>query len=170
MRVTAKLNYLHISPRKVRAVVNVVKKMTVEAAIAQLKFIPNRASEPLEKLLKSAMANAENNFSLDAQDLKISEFKVDGGPVFKRFRPGSRGRVAPIAKRTSHITLVLEGERTAAKKAKSDVSLNRKDSTSETEKTDSVTESKKTDTFKPRVSNKKGSGGFVKKIFQRKTV
>ena len=170
MKVIAKLNYLHISPRKVRAVVNVVKKMTPEGAIAQLKFIPNRASEPLGKLLKSAMANAENNFSLDAQDLKISEFKVDGGPVFKRFRPSSRGRVAPIAKRTSHVTLVLEGERTAVKKAKSDVSLNRKDSTSETEKTDSVTESKKTDTFKPRVSNKKGSGGFVKKIFQRKTV
>ena len=170
MKVIAKLNHLHISPRKVRAVVNVVKKMTVEGAIAQLKFIPDRASEPLEKLLKSAVANAEHNFSLDMQDLKISEFKVDGGPVFKRFRPGSRGRVAPIAKRTSHVTLILEGERTATQRVKSEASLD-KNSITETEKTDSIrNESKKTDSFKPRVSNKKGSGGFVKKIFQRKTV
>lgn len=111
MKVTAKLNYLHISPRKVRTVVDVLRHLTVNEALARLNFMPKRAATPLLKLMRSAIANAEHNFYLDKDSLKIDIFKVDGGPVFKRSRPGSRGRVSPIKKRTSHITLILEGNR-----------------------------------------------------------
>ena len=116
MKVTAKLNHLHISPRKVRAVVDAVKKLPAVEALERLKLIPRRPAQPLAKLLKSALANAEHNFALSAEGLRIAVFKVDGGPVLKRFRPGSKGRVSPIAKRTAHVTLVLEGERRLATK------------------------------------------------------
>lgn len=171
MKVTAKLNHLHISPRKVRAVVNVVKKFKPEEAVAQLNFIPNRASRPLQKLIRSGIANAENNFSLAAEGLKISIFKVDGGPVFKRFRPNSRGRTSPLKKRTSHITLILEGERTATKKAvepKDDLAAGTHKNEG-SEKNIAKDDNRKNRTIKGRNPNQKSSG-FVKKMFQRKSI
>ncbi|MBI2454206.1 MAG: 50S ribosomal protein L22 [Parcubacteria group bacterium] len=171
MKVTAKLNYLRISPRKVRAVVNVVKNMEPREAMLQLKFIPNRASVPLVKLIKSALANAENNFSLDATGLKITEFKVDGGPVFKRFRPGSRGRVAPLRKKTSHITLVLEGSRSISPAKKS--VLAGKGSAADVSESRSQKpeyDTKREDVFKSKNIPVKKKTGFVKKMFQRKSV
>ena len=169
MKVTAKLNYLRISPRKVRAVVDVVKKMEPRAAALQLKFIPNRASQALIKLINSALANAENNFSLDTDNIKIAEFKVDGGPVFKRFRPGSRGRVSPLRKKTSHITLVLEGQRRQVghgKKIKPET-----ESTKITPESAPETKSWETKKFFDQKSKpKEKKSGFVKKFFQRKAV
>lgn len=169
MKVTAKLNYLHISPRKVRAVVAVVKKMNPKEAMAQLRFVPNRASQPLMKLIKSALANAENNFSIDTESARISEFKVDGGPVFKRFRPASRGRASALKKKTSHITLVLEGQRRQVgqeKKIKPDAG-------SVKIAPESVSETKSWEAgkvFEQRSKPKEKKSGFVKRIFQRKAI
>lgn len=172
MKVTAKSNYLHISPRKVRAVVNVVKKMDPRSALVQLKFIRNRAAEPMIKLIKSALANAENNFSLDTSNIKISEFKVDGGPMFKRFRPSSRGRVAPLKKRTSHVTLVLEGHRTAGAPKKLVPKNTSGPSTVPVgdQKTQKVERDVNREAvFKPKNIPVKKMG-FVKKMFQRKSI
>ena len=173
MQVTAKLNYLHISPRKVRSVINVVKGMSAKDALAQLRFFPNRASEPLEKLIKSAIANAEHNFSLAPESLKIKIFKADGGPVFKRFRPGSKGRVSPIRKRTSHITLVLEGERGSQdrkkeKQAEKEAVRDFKPAVSQDQP--KQPESKKDTAFKQKAVQKKTGHGFVKRMFQRKSI
>ncbi len=107
-QVKANLNYFRTSPRKVRAVADLVKGLPVNIAIKQLMFSPKRAGSPLLKLLKSAISNAKNNFRLEPQNLFIKEFKVDEGPVFKRYMPRARGRATIIRKRTSHISLVLD--------------------------------------------------------------
>lgn len=107
MEIKASLNNLRMSPRKVRLVANLVKNMSVNKAENQLKFLPKRATGPVLKLLKSAVANAENNFNLKRGNLYISNIIVDGGPVLKRMRPRAFGRAAQILKRTSHISLLL---------------------------------------------------------------
>lgn len=105
---TVKLNYLHIAPRKVRLLANVIKGLPVNEAEAQLYLRPQRASKPLLKLLRSAVANAKNNQKADTDKLVVDQIWVDGGPVFKRFLPRAMGRATPILKKTSHITLVLK--------------------------------------------------------------
>lgn len=105
--VTAKLRYLRISPRKSRLVIDLIRKMPVIKAETQLRLINKKSAIPLLKLLKSAVANAENNFKLKKDNLYIYQIKVDGGPPLKRFRTRAFGRAAPIMKRTSHITIVL---------------------------------------------------------------
>ena len=111
MKVTATLRYARISPRKVRAVADLVRGLSVEEALAQLYHGERRAARPLRKLMETAIANAEHNFSLDRSGLRISEVRVDGGPVFKRGMPRGFGRVGLIRHRTSHIKVVLEGDK-----------------------------------------------------------
>ena len=106
--IEAQLNYVHIAPRKMRLVANLVKGMDVSRAETQLRFLTKRASHPLVKLLRSAVANAKHNFQLDEKDLVIQKITVDGGPVLKRFRARAFGRAARLRKRTSHVTLVLK--------------------------------------------------------------
>lgn len=108
MKIRAELNYLRMSPRKVRAVAQLLKGRRVVDARAQLLFPLRRPAEPIRKLLESAVANAKHAFGLDESNLMVSEIRVDGGTTLKRFRPRSRGLVHPIGRRTSHITLVLE--------------------------------------------------------------
>lgn len=115
-KVRAELNYLRISPRKVRLVSGLIRGLLLKDAEAQLRFLPKRASLPLLKLLKSAAANAEHNFNLEKRGLVVSEIRVDQGPVLKRFRARAFGRAAQILKRTSHITLVLESREAPVKK------------------------------------------------------
>ena len=107
-----------MSCRKVRLVVGVVRKMNVAQALSQLKFINKAACRPVADLLKSAIANAENNFNLKKENLIIKEIMVDGGPNIKRWRPRAFGRAAPIMKHTCHISIVLEDPnvKTATKK------------------------------------------------------
>ncbi len=105
--VTAELNHMRIAPRKVRLVVSAIRGMSVGDAEVRLRFLTKRASHPLLKLLKSAVANAKNNFQLSEDDLVVRRITVDGGPVQKRFRARAFGRAARIRKRTSHVTLVL---------------------------------------------------------------
>ncbi len=107
MIVTAHLSSLRIAPRKVRLMANVMKGFDAVKAKDQLHYFPKRSSRPLEKLLDSALANAENNFGLVRDNMKIKDVMVNGGPVLKRFEPKGFGSVSPLAKRTSHVTIIL---------------------------------------------------------------
>ncbi len=108
MSVIAKLRYLRITPRKVRLVTDLIRGKTVEQAQHILNFTIKRTSGPLLKLLKSAIANAKNNFHLDEANLYISKILVDEGPKNKRFLARARGRADQIEKKSSHITIALD--------------------------------------------------------------
>ena len=107
MEATAKATYIRIAPRKVKIVLDLIRNKPTDEAIAILKHTPKAACEPLEKLLKSAIANAENK-NMDVTRLYISECSVDKGPTLKRIRPRARGSANRINKKTSHINLVLK--------------------------------------------------------------
>ncbi len=107
MEVKAVSRYLRISPQKVRMVIDAVKGQPVEAGLDRLRFMPNKAAKLIEKTLRSAMANADQAYSLDVDRLVISNVCADCGPTLKRFRARARGRGTRILKRTSHITVTL---------------------------------------------------------------
>jgi len=118
MKVTVKLNYLRIAPRKVRLVADLIRKKKVVEAEQILRFTRKKAALPVQKLLKSAISTAKNDFQLEESNLFISEIKVDEGPTLKRYRPRAYGRIYPIMKRTSHIILVLDEIEPTKKKIK----------------------------------------------------
>ena len=95
---------VRIAPRKARLVVDLIRGKKIGDAISILKFTPRSASPIVEKVLMSAIANAEHNFDLDVENLYVSEAYVNEGPTMKRFRPRAKGSASPINKRTSHIT------------------------------------------------------------------
>src|SRR5689334_24951327 len=100
--------YVRVSPMKARRMVDLVRGLPAKEALTVLQFAPHAASEPVYKVLASAVANAENNERLDPDSLLVSEAYVDEGPTLKRFRPRAQGRAYRIRKRTSHITIVVE--------------------------------------------------------------
>ncbi len=106
-QITAKLSYLRMSPRKVRQVARLVRRKRVQEAEQILKAIRRRAALPLLKLLKSAIANAKNNFQVSEDHLYIKKLEVNEGPKLKRIQPRARGRAYMIHKKTSHITIEL---------------------------------------------------------------
>jgi len=99
---------VRVSPQKVRLVVDVVRGKKVDEALAILKFLPSPTARIVAKTIKSAAANAENNYQMSSSELKVVKIFADQGPTLKRFRPRARGRVSPILKRSSHITVVVE--------------------------------------------------------------
>jgi large subunit ribosomal protein L22 len=105
MRVSATAKYVRISPRKVRLVTDVIVGRPVEEAAAILRFMPNAAARDVAKVLRSATANAENNFNLTADELHVESAVANEGPTLKRIRPRAQGRAFQILKRTSHITV-----------------------------------------------------------------
>ena len=105
-RATAR--YIRMSPRKVRQVVDLIRNKDIGEALAILQLTPRAASSVVEKLLRSAIANAENNHDMDPDLLYVAECYVDQGPTLKRIRPRARGMADRILKRTSHITVVLK--------------------------------------------------------------
>jgi large subunit ribosomal protein L22 len=107
MNITAKLNDYRQSPRKVRLVAGLIRGKKAEQAIDILNVTVKRASDPMIDLLKSAIANAKNNFSLNAEDLFVKSLTVDNGAILYRRMPKARGMATPIRKRVSHISLVL---------------------------------------------------------------
>ena len=107
MQAKAVANTVRIAPRKVRLVIDLIRGKKVGEAIAILRHTPKSASPVVEKLLKSAMANAEHNYEMNVNNLVVSEAFVNEGPTLKRFRPRAMGRASAINKRTSHITIVL---------------------------------------------------------------
>lgn len=114
MEVKAVARYIRISPRKARQVADLVRGQDVESALTILKFTPRKAARLLEKVVKSAIANAEHNEDLDRGDLYIAKAFVDEGPTMKRWRPRAFGRATRIDKRMSHITVVV-GEKEEGK-------------------------------------------------------
>ena len=105
--ITAKSKYIRQSPYKLRLVLNLIRGLPVSEALDILKFTKRKASDEITKVIQSAMANAENNFGLNSNDLYISKAIADEGPTLKRFRPRARGRAGRINKRTSHLIIEL---------------------------------------------------------------
>ena len=108
MEARAQATHVRISPRKVKIVLDLIRNKPVDVALAIAHNTSKSASEPIEKLLKSAVANAENNANMDRNSLYVAECFVCPGPILKRVRPRAQGRAFRIEKRTSHITLVLK--------------------------------------------------------------
>ena len=104
----ATLKYARISARKVKIVADLIRGKDVQEALAIVKFTPKAASEVLEKLLKSAIANAENNHNMKSQNLYVAEIYANQGPTLKRIRPAAKGSAVRIRKRPSHTTIVLK--------------------------------------------------------------
>ena len=107
----AKLNELRMAPRKVRLLIDLIRGLDVEEAKAQLRLSNKNASEPLLKLLNSAIANAEHNHNLDKSTLNVKIATVDEGPMLKRWKPRAFGRATPVRKKSSHVKIVLEGKK-----------------------------------------------------------
>jgi len=110
MRARAVARYVRIAPRKARLVIDLIRGKSVEEALAILRFTPRAASPIIEKVLRSAVANAEHNYNMDPSRLYVEKAYVDEGPTMKRYRPMARGRANRINKRTSHITVVVSDE------------------------------------------------------------
>lgn len=169
MEVTAKLNYLHMAPRKVRLVATLVKGMNISRARRELSHISKRCGPPLLKLLNSAVANASHNFQLEENGLYVKDARVDAGPVAKRMRARAFGRGATIHKRTSHVMFVLgtlEDRETATNRRKANPVVREASS----EDTTTI------DARKPRAKNGRQnvssgkSPGFARKMFRRKVI
>lgn len=169
----ARLSYLHISPRKVRLVAHVLKGMDVGRAELELRAMTKHASNPLEKLLKSAIQNAVHDMGQDAARLYIKDINVDVGPVLKRMMPRAFGRGATIRKRMSHVSLVLgvRGEQKASRKK-----MKKKETGPAMRIADwqdvkgEAHENRTPHREKATPASAKKSGGFVKKIFTRKVI
>jgi large subunit ribosomal protein L22 len=180
MSITVKLNYLRIAPRKVRMAVDLIRGKPVDEAATILEFARKKATKPLQKLLKSAVATAENDFQKNRSNLYISKITVNEGPTLKRFRFRGGGRIYEILKRTSHVVLILDEIKPTSKikkfkkpkqtqKPKKKSKKLRKARKSQKTKTDVQKEKEKSPRPKrkvrlPRPKFKKG----VKKIFRRK--
>ena len=107
MEARAQARYVRVTPMKARRVIDLIRGMNAADAQAVLKFAPQAASEPIGKVLDSAIANATNNHAMDARALFVSAAYVDEGPTMKRIRPRAQGRAYRIRKRSSHITVIL---------------------------------------------------------------
>jgi large subunit ribosomal protein L22 len=108
LRARASARYVRVAPMKVRRVIDLIRGMEAQEALSVLQFAPQAASEPVSKVLASAVANAEHNKQLDPESLIVAVAYVDEGPTIKRFRPRAQGRAYRINKRTSHITIEVE--------------------------------------------------------------
>ena len=176
-----------MAPRKARLMATVIKGLSVNDAQAQLAVNPKRASEPVLKLLQSAIANAVNNAKMDASKLIVKEIRVDGGPMLKRWLPRAQGRATPIQKKSSHITIVLEEVENAkaprftmAKKADrvtvAKAEKIKKATTKKVAKAEKVTTEEKAEkpakakTEKAEKATKATKEGTKRKLFQRKSI
>ena len=108
MEAKAIAKFVRIAPRKVQLVIDIVRGKQVDEALAILKHTPKAAAPVVEKLIKSAVANAENNHDMDRDNLFVSEIYANQGPTMKRFRPRAMGRATTIRKRTSHVGVVVK--------------------------------------------------------------
>ncbi len=166
--VTANARFIKISPRKTRLVIDQLRGLDVQKALDQLNFLNKAAVRPVVKLINSGVANAENNFQIDKNDLYIKKIIANDGPVLKRWRPRAHGRATMIRKKTSHIELVL-GVRLGAKQKfvkkeekKGEIKVIKPE---DIKKEALKTPGKKSDNG----STGKEGKGFLKGVFQRKT-
>ncbi|MBX4187459.1 MAG: 50S ribosomal protein L22 [Candidatus Doudnabacteria bacterium] len=121
--VKAFARYIHVSPRKLRLVADLVRQQSVATALEQLRFFSKNAALPLAKAINSAVANAVHNFNLNKDDLFVKAITIDGGPVYKGYAPRAQGRAFVVRKRTSHINVVLESRTGGKKKTRSIFSI-----------------------------------------------
>ena len=173
------MNYVHSTPRKTRLVADAIRGLNVNEAQAKLMLSPRKAGLILAKLLRSAVANAENNFKIETAKLFIKEIRVDQGTKTKRWLPRARGSASPLERRTSHGTLVLgvsdklKAPRFTMPEKPKKKKLSHKDKMAMKEK---ETAEKKPEIPKERqaAENIKKSGrsgpGFFRKVFQRKSI
>ena len=174
-----------MAPRKVRLMATVIKGLSVNDALAQLTVNPKRASEPVLKLLQSAIANAVNNAKMNADKLIVKEIRVDGGPMLKRWLPRAQGRATPIQKKSSHITIVLEeSEKVKAprftmpkktekvSKAKAETIKKVAAKVAKTEKAEKAEKEEKPKAKAEKVekTTKSTKEGTKRKLFQRKSI
>ena len=108
LQASATLKYARISSRKVKIVADLIRGKDADEALAIVKFTPKASSKVIEKLLKSAIANAENNHGMKHEKLYVAEIYANQGPTLRRIRPAAKGSAVRIRKRTSHITIVLK--------------------------------------------------------------
>ena len=162
MSVVAKLHYLRIAPRKVRLVADLIRGKSVEEAQTILNFTVKKATQPLLKLLNSAIANAKNNFQLEESNLYISRITVDEGPKYKRWRARARGRASEIQKKTSHVNLYLDEIVKKPKKIKKGKKLEEVEKIEEVPKIEKPKFKPEKEIAKPKIE--KG----IKRIFRRK--
>ncbi len=178
MKISAKLNYIRIAPRKMRLLADLIRDKEVDKAMILLDFNLKKGGLPLKKLLAQAIANAKDNSELgrqlDSSLLYISKITVDEGPKLKRWRARARGRAARIHKKTSHITVVLD-EMKGKKKIKKTVSKIKQDKEQEKdkkqEKESKIVEKKKIQAFKPEKKEKLRPAKEIKglkRVFRRK--
>ncbi|PKM89130.1 50S ribosomal protein L22 [Candidatus Falkowbacteria bacterium HGW-Falkowbacteria-2] len=174
MEIKASLNHLRMGPRKVRLVVDVVRGMTIDKSLDQLQFLNKLAADPVKKLILSAVANAEHNFSLAKDNLYIKEIKVDGGVTLKRWMPKAHGRATVIRKRGSHVHVTLaeivESGKKEARKDKVDAPVKLETVVAEAEKrAKSAKKDGKSSKDGGKVNADVKSGkGFTNKVFNRK--
>jgi large subunit ribosomal protein L22 len=178
MEIKASVKHLRMSPRKVRLVVDVIRKMPIEQALEQLRFLNKKATEPVAKLLKTAVADAEHNFNLDRKNLMIKEIKVDEGLTLKRWMPRAHGRATKIRKRACHINLVLAeivvSGKKETRKVKAEDPVKLEQIVAEAEKANKGKGvNKKTEAAiadkEAKPSSKVPGKGFASKMFQRKS-
>ena len=108
MEVRASAQNIGVSPRKIRLILERLPGLTVDQSLSLLRYVQSPSARSVSKVVLSAASNAENNFDLDVDDLVVKRAFADEGPTQRRFRPRSRGRVSPILKRSSHITIILD--------------------------------------------------------------
>lgn len=110
MEVLAKGKYIRVSPKKARAIANLIRGKNASESVIMLTHMPQSGASAIKKVLVSAMANAENNFNLDKKELNIATITVNAGPVLKRHQPRAKGSASEIKKRTSHIEIIVTGD------------------------------------------------------------
>lgn len=178
MQVKTYTNYIHIAPRKVRLVVDLVRGLDVERAEQQLLFCKKKAASIVLKSLKSAVASALHNFSLDKKNLYISEIKVGEGPSMKRWQAAAFGSAHSITKKTSHLAIILDERIKSGKKIKKEkLKIGKKTEKISLQKNEEKNRLKKTE--KPKWFDRKEQEktlkmpklptGFMRKIFRRKS-
>ncbi|MBI3589153.1 MAG: 50S ribosomal protein L22 [Candidatus Liptonbacteria bacterium] len=163
----AKLNYLRMTPRKIRLVADVLKGLSVNEAEAELLMQKKRAAKSLLKLLRGAVANAKNNQHLDPAKLIVKNVRVDQGPMIKRYLPRARGSASPIQRKMSHITLVLE-ESDSIKPPRFTIVIKKKSKTPSDKKPKKAGK-EKIEHEKPETAPKRKKSGFFQKVFSRKS-
>lgn len=173
MKITAELHYLRMSPRKVRAVANVIRGKRAPEAERALRFLTRRAAAPIAKLLRSAVANAKHNFQVASPEaLVVSDIRVRDGPTLKRFRPRAFGRAATVRKRTSHVRLALEAVAVAPERERRRAPVVRAAGEGATRAGEPPARerSDRAAAFHERAKVEPKSPGFVRRIFQRKAI
>jgi large subunit ribosomal protein L22 len=178
MEIKVKNKFIRMSSKKLRLVANLIRGLDVVNALNQLRFINKKAAEPIAKLLKSAIASAENDYDLDKNNLFVKEIRIDEGGMLKRWTPKAHGSATPLRRRISHINIIL-GELkasgiTAAKKKEVEAPISLEEMVKEGEKSakshsGKASPSAKASGDKPAGKEGASKKGFVNKMFQRKS-